>query len=209
MKSMPASIFIVDDDSSVRSSLQRLLRTTDYLVRTFETGRELLEHGRPGGPACAVVDLHLPDINGLELQKQLGQVGIRIPLVFLTGYGSVDSAVGAMKDGAVDFLSKPVDAEKLLNALDRAISLDIALLAMMRREREARGLIDSLTGREAEVLKFVITGMLNKQIAGEMRISEKTVKVHRGRVMEKMRVKSVAELVRLSLVGGIGNEVEA
>jgi FixJ family two-component response regulator len=196
------TVLIVDDDPSVLSSLQRLLRTTTYTTKTFEAGYGLLEYGRPAGPACAVVDLHLGDIGGLELQKCLETRGIDLPLIFLTGYGSIDAAVGAMRGGAVDFLTKPVDMTKLLSALDRAISRDIAHLSMASRVAEATRRVGSLTEREREVLKFVTIGLLNKQIAGEMEISEKTVKVHRGRVMEKMQVRSVAELVRLAVVSG-------
>jgi FixJ family two-component response regulator len=209
MNSAQATVLIVDDDPSVLSSLRRLLRTTPYATMTFEAGRELLECDRPAGPACAVVDLHLPDIDGLELPKRLAQRRFELPIIFLTGYGSVDAAVGAMKDGAVDFLSKPVDLTRLLSALERAISRDVAYLANLRRVAEATRRVDSLTEREREVLKFVITGRLNKQIADEMEIREKTVKVHRGKVMEKMRVKSVADLVRLAAIGGITGEQES
>jgi FixJ family two-component response regulator len=202
------TVLIVDDDSMVLSSLQRLLRTTPYATKTFDSGRKFLESGRPAGAACAIVDLHLPDIHGLELHNRLIERGIQLPLVFLTGYGSVDAAVGAMKFGAVDFLMKPVDVTKLLDALKRAISQDIACQSNSRRASEVAHRVGLLTEREREVLRLVITGMLNKQIAGEMAISEKTVKVHRGRVMEKMGVKSVAELVRISAIGGMAGEHE-
>jgi FixJ family two-component response regulator len=202
------TVLIVDDDPLVLSSLRRLLRTTPYATKTFDSGHGFLDAGRPAGPACAIVDLHLPDIDGLELHNRLIERGIQLPLVFLTGYGSVDAAVGAMKFGAVDFLTKPVDVTKLLQSLERAISLDVAYQAISRRASEVARRVGLLTEREKEVMRFVVTGMLNKQIAGEMAISEKTIKVHRGRVMEKMGVKSVAELVRLSAIGGMPREPE-
>jgi FixJ family two-component response regulator len=196
-------VLLVDDDAAVLKSLERLLKLSPYTTHTFTTGEAFLERPRPAGPACAVIDLRLPDINGLELQERMSKGEIDLPLIFLTGHGGVDSAVGAMKRGAVDFLTKQVDEANLLSAIERAIARDVQRQADRQRVTAASSRIQSLTDRQREVLRLVLTGMLNKQIAAQMGITEKTVKVHRGVVMEKMQVRSVAELVRLAAASGI------
>ena len=193
----PATVFVVDDEPSVRRSLARLLKTAGYEVEVFASAREFLEHTPSDGVGCLVLDVRMPDLNGLELQQALAKSDRSMPIVFITGHGDIPTSVRAMRAGATDFLPKPFEADELLRAIERA-------LATAREEQEKRSasadaerLLATLTPRENEVLRHVITGRLNKQIAAELGTSEKTIKVHRGRVMRKMRVQSVAELVRL------------
>jgi len=193
------TVFIVDDDPSVRKGLERFLRSTGYDVETFGSAQEFLEMTPDcPGPACLVLDVKMSGLNGLELQDQLQKREYTIPIVFVTGHGDIPMSVKAMKTGAIDFLTKPFDEEDLLKAVQEALKKDVANRSEMNERQNILQRVKSLTPREYEILTYVITGMLNKQIAYALDISEKTVKVHRGRVMEKLGVDSVAELVRLA-----------
>jgi FixJ family two-component response regulator len=190
-------VFLVDDDPSVRRAIARLLTAEQFQVETFESAELLLESGWVGIAACLVVDLMMPGMNGLELHERLAAESIDAPVVFLTGHGDVPTGVRAMKEGAVDFLTKPVDDTELLAAIRRGVEIGASASAKAAEVKEIRDREQSLTPREREVMGLVTLGMLNKQIAYELGTSEKTIKVHRARVMEKMRVSSVAALVRL------------
>jgi len=191
-------VFVVDDDSSVRKSMTRLIGSAGYTVEAFASAREFLARARYPGPACLVLDVRMPGLNGLDLQEALARVGRRMSIVFVTGHIDVSESVRAMKHGAVDLLMKPVDDLELLAAVGRALAKDLQDLAVEARLASVQGRVKTLTPRETEVFALVVTGMPNKQIARELGVSEKTVKVHRARVMEKMRAGSVAELVRLA-----------
>lgn len=199
-------VCIVDDDASIRRSLARLFRSVRLPVETFDSAQAYLAEAAHDGPSCLVLDVQMPGIDGIELQQTLANREAQI--VFLTGHGDVPICAGAMKAGAVDFLTKPVDDETLLAAVSRAIRRS-AEIAMAKAERAAaRAKLDKLTPREFEVMQRVIAGLLNKQIAADLGAAEKTIKVHRGRVMEKMGVLSVAELVRLAQAAGVTPVVE-
>lgn len=197
------TVFIVDDDSAVLKSLARLLRSARLNVMAFGSPQEFLERHDPRAPGCLVLDLAMPGLNGLELQAALTVKGSAIPIIFLTGHGNIPTSVQAMKRGALDFLTKPVNDDDLLKAVQVAIEKDrIARIARAELE-DIQARLDSLTPREREVLTHVVSGQLNKQTAADLGTVEKTIKVHRGRVMEKMKVQSVAELVRLAERAGI------
>ena len=209
MRESDAVIAIVDDDPSVREGLRSLLRSAGWKVQTFASGQEFL--ARPGAevPCCLILDLQLPGLSGLDLQKRMAEVELEIPIVFLTGHGDIPASVQAMKAGAVEFLTKPFDEEELLQAIRAALERD-------RRDRQRRAEIselrtrfESLTAREQEVMQQVVSGLLNKQVAGELKISEFTVKVHRGQVMRKMRADSLADLVRMADKLGIRSRKDA
>jgi FixJ family two-component response regulator len=191
-------VFVVDDDASVRRSLTRLLAAAGYVVEAFASAPEFLEREPPAGPCCLVLDVRMPGLTGLDLQRALAGAGRRMPIIFVTGHADVQMSVTAMKGGAVDLLTKPVDDTELLGAIQRAVAKDAQDLGAEARLAEIDQRVKTLTPRETEVFALVVTGMLNKQIAFELGISEKTVKVHRARVMEKMRAGSVADLVRLA-----------
>jgi len=191
-------VFVVDDDASVRKSLTRVIGSAGYTVEAFASAREFLEAARATGPCCLILDVRMPGITGLDLQKTLAQAVHRIPVVFITGHGDIAMGVEAMKAGAVDFLTKPFAAKDLLDAIRRAVERDTQDLGTEARARSIHARVETLTARERQVFALVVTGMLNKQIAGRLGIAEKTVKVHRARVMEKMGAGSVAELVRLA-----------
>jgi FixJ family two-component response regulator len=197
MKEVTPSVYLIDDDESVRTSLARLLSSEGYVVSLHASAEDFLSRHDPDAPGCAIVDLGLPGMDGLAIQQSLHAGGIVRPLVFLTGHGDIPTSVKAMKAGAVDFLTKPVDASVLLVAVAGALERD----RQERREGEQRRAVAqrlaSLTAREREVLKHVVAGRLNKQIAGDLGTVEKTIKVHRGRMMRKMGVRAVADLVRL------------
>ena len=197
------TVFIVDDDSAVLKSLARLLRSARLNVMAFGSPQEFLERHDPRAPGCLVLDLAMPGLNGLELQAALTVKGSAIPIIFLTGHGNIPASVQAMKRGALDFLTKPVNDDDLLKAVQAAIEQDrIARIARAELE-DIQARLDSLTPREREVLTHVVSGQLNKQTAADLGTVEKTIKVHRGRVMEKMKVHSVAELVHLAERAGI------
>jgi FixJ family two-component response regulator len=193
----------VDDDPSVRKGLARLVTSAGYRVEVFASARDFLTRPEREDPSCLLIDVRMPGLTGLELQDALAVAGRRMSIVFVSGHGDVAGSVKAMKGGAVDFLTKPVDAHELLSAIERAVA------QAFRTQREQAGAMDvqarlkTLTAREVQVFALVVTGMLNKQIAAELGIVEKTVKVHRARVMEKMRAGSLAELVRLADRAGI------
>jgi FixJ family two-component response regulator len=199
-----ATVFVVDDDAAIRVGLERLLRAAGYKPQTFPSAQAFLADAPPNANACLILDVHMPGLNGLELQESLTSSGRAIPIVFLTGAGDIPASVRAMKGGAVDFLTKPVDGEVLFAAIDQAL----ARAATAHREQEeiavVRARLETLTPREKEVMLRVITGRLNKQIAGDLGAAEKTIKVHRARVMQKMQVQSVAELVRACDRLGLG-----
>jgi FixJ family two-component response regulator len=191
-------VFVVDDDPSVRKGLTRLIGSAGYAVEAFASAREFLARERYLGPCCLVLDVRMPGLTGLDLQEALAGAGRRMSIVFVTGHIDVPGSVRAMKRGAVDLLTKPVDGQDLLAAVQRALAKDLQDRAVETRLSSIQERVKTLTPRETEVFALVVTGMLNKQIAFELGISEKTVKVHRARVMEKMRTSSVAELVRLA-----------
>jgi FixJ family two-component response regulator len=196
-------IFIVDDDPSVRKSLTRVMTAAGYAVEVYASARDFLTREPFVGPCCLVLDVRMPGLTGLDLQEALAGKGHRVPIVFITGHGDISMSVKAMKGGAADFLTKPFDVEKLLEAVERAVTKDVKDLGEEGRTAEVLERVKLLTPREMEVFALVVTGMLNKQIAGELGIGEKTVKVHRARVMEKMQAGSVAELVRLADRAGV------
>jgi FixJ family two-component response regulator len=204
---MPAplgpTVFIVDDDEAVRKAVSRLLRSAGIAVAVFASPREFLAQYDPAAPGCLVLDITMPDFNGLQLQTALGEKGSILPIIFLTGQGDVSKSVQAMKHGAFDFLSKPVKDKDLLTAVRAAIERDAVARLEQAKLSEIRARLDSLTPREREVLEHVVSGRLNKQIAGDLGITEATVKMHRARVMAKMKVQSVAELARLTERCGI------
>jgi FixJ family two-component response regulator len=191
-------IYIVDDDPSMRKALKRLARSTGLDAEVFSSAEDFLSGEVSSAPCCLVLDVRMPGLDGLELQERLAEKETPVPIVFITGHGDIPMSVRAMKKGAVDFFPKPFSDEALLGAIEKALARSARLLEARSRKDRIHSLVETLTPREHEVMRWVITGMLNKQIAWELDIAEKTVKVHRGRVMEKMQVDSVAELVRLA-----------
>ncbi len=204
MDSSAGTVFLVDDSYDVRTSLPRLLRAVGYQVRAFDSAESYLEGQDDEIPGCLLLDISMPGMNGLELQRALRGSPRSRPIVFLTGLGHIEDSVRAMKGGAVDFLAKPFDTVRLRAALDEALRRDAEQRVERARLGRIQERIETLTRRERQVMEGVVRGLLNKQIAAEMAIDEKTVKVHRGRVMSKMRVRSVPDLVRL--VSGVAVE---
>jgi FixJ family two-component response regulator len=202
-------IAIVDDDPSVRGSLQRLVRSAGWKAESFASAQEFLACPRTDAPSCLVLDLQLPGLSGLDLQKRLAEVGLEIPIVFLTGHGNIPASVQAMKAGAVEFLTKPIDEQDLFRAIQEAIERDRRTRRQHAEIGELRDQYESLTTREKQVMQQVISGMLNKQIAVELNITEDTVKFHRGHIMRKMRADSLADLVRMAEHLGIRSDKQS
>jgi FixJ family two-component response regulator len=198
------TLFVVDDDDAVRKSLTRLLRAAGWNVETFASATAFLERGTFSGVGCVLLDLNLPDVNGIELQAHMSRSGFALPVVFLTGRGDIPTSVLAMKQGAVDFLVKPIDENVLFPAIEQAIKRHISEAAIQHDRDIIMSRLSRLSSREQEVLNLVLQGRLNKQIAFELSIAEKTVKVHRGRVMEKMEASTIADLVHMCDNVGVG-----
>jgi FixJ family two-component response regulator len=194
---------VVDDDQSVRRSLRRLFKSADYQAEMFASAEDYLAREIFAGPICLVLDVRMPGLNGLDLQQALESRGAGEQIVFITGHADVPTCRQAMKNGAVDFLLKPFDGDEMVKAVKKALRRGKEYLDKRAERRQARSLIDKLTPREFEVLRFVIIGLLNKQIAAELKTAEKTIKVHRGRVMQKLALTSVPDLVRFSQTAGI------
>jgi FixJ family two-component response regulator len=201
--SSSSTVFVVDDDAAVRKAVSRLLRSAGIAVAAFESPTEFLARYDPATPGCLVLDLAMPGFDGLRLQTTLRETGSILPIIFLTGQGDVSKSVQAMKGGAFDFLTKPVNAKNLLPAIRAAIERDAVVRQEQAKLSEICARLDTLTPREREVLEHVVDGKLNKQIACDLGITETTVKMHRARVMVKMKVQSVAELARLAEQSGI------
>jgi FixJ family two-component response regulator len=197
MTSQSPLVFVIDDDESVRKGLKRLLRSANYESEIFKSASDFLGRRPHPGPACVIVDVQMPGINGIDFQQALIQRRREEQLVFITGYGDISMCAQVMKAGAVDFLPKPFRSRELLKCVEDALDRSAEQRRRTAERNQARRLLDLLTPREFEVMQFVITGMLNKQIGGELGVAEKTVKVHRGRLMQKLDVTSVAELVQL------------
>ncbi len=191
-------VFVVDDDLSVLKSLRVLLAACGFRVEAFSSAQEFLGSYRDYVPGCIVLDICLPGLNGIELQRTLSEQGLSLPIIFITGHGDIPMGVQAMKSGAVDFLPKPFTDRALLEAIDRAMEKSRSDNAVRSELAGIRKRLATLTPRETEVLEHVVAGKLNKQIAADLGIAEKTVKVHRGRVMQKLQARSVAELVRIA-----------
>jgi len=198
------TVFIVDDDPSFRDSLQFLLGSVGLEVRVFSSARDFLDGTNPKAPGCLLLDVRMPEMSGLDLQDALAKAGISLPIIFISGHGTVPMSVRAMKAGAVDFLEKPFDERDLLNAVHQAIEQDRQIRRERDELREIQKRINALTPRESEVFTLLVSGMLNKQVAYRLGTTERTIKAHRSRIMEKMEADSLTDLVRHAEKLGIG-----
>jgi FixJ family two-component response regulator len=199
----PPIVFVVDDDASVRGAVENLLRSVGLMVETFGSTQEFLQSKRPDAPGCIVLDVRMPEQSGLEFQRTLSTASIHLPIIFLSAYGDIPMTVRAMKSGAVEFLTKPLREQELLDAIQLGIKHDRTRRQEATAKAELQKRLDSLTTREREVLAVVITGRLNKQIAAQLDLSETTVKVHRRQIMRKMRARSLVALVRMADTLGV------
>lgn len=197
MKPLDPIVFVVDDDLSVREALSSLIRSVGLRVETFASAQDFLRHQRPDATACLVLDVRMPGLSGLDLQRELAHAGERIPIIFITGHGDIPMSVRAMKAGAVEFLPKPFRDEDLLDAIREALERDQVARQQRAELAEIQDKYDTLTSREREVIVLIVKGMLNKQVAAELGITEITIKVHRRHIMQKMRAKSLSALVRM------------
>jgi len=198
MTEADAIVYVVDDDAAMRQSLQNLIGSVGLRVEAFASAQEFMRSKLTAGPGCLVLDVRLPGLSGLDLQKRMVEAGIEIPIIFITGHGDIPMTVQAMKAGAVEFLTKPFRDQDLLVAIQQALDRDRTGRQQRAEIDELHSRVDSLTPREREVMALVVTGLLNKQIAGELGTSEATIKIHRHQVMEKMSAGSLAELVRMA-----------
>lgn len=203
MAGTDAIVFVVDDDASMRHSTECLISSIGLRAETFASAQQFLKHKLPDVPACLVLDMRMPGLSGLDLQKELAEAGVDIPIIFITGHGDIPMTVQAMKAGAVEFLTKPYRDQDLIDALREALKRDEAGRRERAKLRELKRRFDSLTPREREVMGLVVSGMLNKQIAGKLGSTEQTVKFHRGHIMRKMQAVSLADLVRMAGALGI------
>jgi FixJ family two-component response regulator len=202
-------VFVVDDDISVREAIEALLRQDGWQPQIFESAQQFLAHPRPAVPSCLILDVNLPDLNGLELQQRIASDRLDMPIIFLTGYGDVPMSVKAMKAGAVEFLTKPFNDEVLLSAVRGAIARSSEALSGESARRALQARFRSLSSRERDVMTLVVRGLLNKQVGGELGISEITVKAHRGKVMQKMAAKTFADLVNIAAKLGMSTGRQA
>ena len=205
MKEAESIVFIIDDDPLYRASTERLLRSVGFSVESFQSARDFVGSRRPNVPSCLILDVRLPGLSGLDLQRELAEAGVHLPIICVTGHGDIPMSVQAMKAGAVEFLTKPFRDQILLDAIRQAIERDRVARQQRARDANLRRRYESLGPREHEVFKCVVSGMLNKQIADELGATERTIKFHRGHIMRKMQAKSLAELVRMAEALGIAS----